>query len=440
MKGALLPEPTAWTSADPLVPRFRRAARSSRKGRGSPRLGGRRAGSSRGARRRCSSAIAPPASRPQNAAPMPANATPAAVTTNVTAAASRAAGVGHRRRQRGRQRTEQRQPRDRLDQHRRGRAGSAPSPARRPRPSAASPTPAVDRGDPAAAPVGVRVGARGERGADRGQVHRVPAEGRRGERRPAPVATRIGAQRGPVAVGREHRHARACSATPSSRGTAAARHPPASAGSNRGVVHSSARREVRSAPARGPVSDDPDGRDDQRGRHRPRPGEPRRPPPSTTTTGAASSGTSATAATGARHSGSSTPASIAAGDRRRDRARSSRPERPDQAREHDQRAAQQERPDRGGEPAGLRSGGDQQRRSGRRPGDADRHPRAQPEHHRDDPRRRHTASSPDAACRSSAPTARSPASTTGNAPPNPTSAVTTPASTGRSTSRLTWSR
>jgi len=39
----------------------------------------------------------------------------------------------------------------------------------------------------------------------------------------------------------------------------------------------------------------------------------------------------------------------------------------------------------------------------------------------------HTASSPDAACRSSAPTARRPASTTGNAPPKPTSAVTTPA-------------
>ena len=47
------------------------------------------------------------------------------------------------------------------------------------------------------------------------------------------------------------------------------------------------------------------------------------------------------------------------------------------------------------------------------------------------PDAKRTASSPDAACRSSAPTARSPASTTVNAPLNPTSAVTTPARTGR---------
>ena len=46
------------------------------------------------------------------------------------------------------------------------------------------------------------------------------------------------------------------------------------------------------------------------------------------------------------------------------------------------------------------------------------------------PEPRHTASSPDAAWLSSAPAARSPVSTTANAPANPTSAATTPASAG----------
>ena len=61
------------------------------------------------------------------------------------------------------------------------------------------------RRDPAALAVGVRVGIRRERGGDRGEVHRVPAERRRHHRRDAGGAEDRRERRA-VAEAREHAH------------------------------------------------------------------------------------------------------------------------------------------------------------------------------------------------------------------------------------------
>ena len=306
---------------------------------------------------------------------------PAAVTTNVTAAASRAAGSATADASAAASAPRSASPA--TAETRTGgdsRISAVASPA--PRPSAASPTPAVTEAIQRRPGSGSASGPAASAALIAARFTACPPKGA-AARVPSPVAPRIGARPGPVAVGREHGHPRHVlrrhrheeQRQPDS-------HQRRRVEPRRGPLQHG--RQVRSTQS-GAGHDDAHGRDDQCGRHRPRPGEPADHRPHDHDRNGQQrylgDGLHRFQAQRQQHAGEHGP-----GDRRRDRP-DEPAQRPDQAREHDQRAAQQERPDRRREAAGLRSGRDEQRRSGRRPGDAHRHPGAQPEHHRDDSRR-----------------------------------------------------
>src|SRR4051794_11007766 len=237
---------------------------------------------------------------------MPRNVTPAAVTTNVTAAASRCAGSVTADASAAASAPSSARPATAVTSTGGDRRISAvASPA--PRPSTASPTPAVTEATQRRPGSGSASGPAARAALIAARFTACPPNGAAASV-PSPVATRSGPSRGryPYVASTAIPGTFCDAIVTRNRGTPP---PPSVAGSNRGAVHT--RAGARSPPpAPVPVSTIPaTAATSAAGTAH---GRAKRPTTAhTTTTGTASAGTSATAFTGATQIGSSTPASIA---------------------------------------------------------------------------------------------------------------------------------